>query len=84
MIRDEVVKGAMAGYFFKSVEIASYTALIVAAQAAGDTQTKAGCEQVLPQAEARLGQGYLGHWVNSTHRRLQYAFSHYQTLGDVY
>ena len=52
MMSDEVVKGAMAGYVFENVEIATYTVLIAAAEAAGDAQTKAACEQILPQEEA--------------------------------
>lgn len=33
---DEVVKGAISGYVFEQLEIASYTALIAAAQVVGD------------------------------------------------
>lgn len=35
---DEVVKGAISGYVFEQLEIASYTALIAAAQAVGDDE----------------------------------------------
>ncbi len=49
---DEVVKGAMAGYVFEQMEIASYTVLIAAAEAAGDVETKAVCEQIMAQEEA--------------------------------
>lgn len=49
---DEVVKGAMAGYVFENVEIATYTVLIAAAKAAGDKQTQAACEKILPQEKA--------------------------------
>lgn len=52
MASDEVVKGAMAGYAFEHIEIASYTVLIKAAEAAGDLQTKAVCEQILKQEVA--------------------------------
>src|SRR5437879_4875955 len=38
---DEVVKGAMAGYTFEHFEISSYTALIAAAETAGDEQIAA-------------------------------------------
>jgi len=48
---DEVVKGAMAGYVFENLEIASYTSLIGAANA-GDTATAAACEQILAQEKA--------------------------------
>jgi ferritin-like metal-binding protein YciE len=49
---DEIVKGAMAGYVFEHMEIASYTALIAAADHAGDSETRRVCEQILPQEEA--------------------------------
>lgn len=49
---DEVVKGGMAGYVFEQVEIASYTALIAAAKAAGDAETQRCCETILPQEVA--------------------------------
>jgi ferritin-like metal-binding protein YciE len=52
MVSDEVVKGAMAGYVFENIEIATYTTLIAAAEAAGDTQTKSACEQILVQEHA--------------------------------
>jgi ferritin-like metal-binding protein YciE len=52
LMSDEVVKGAMSGYVFENLEIASYTVLIAAARAAGDTQTQAACEQILTQEEA--------------------------------
>lgn len=49
---DEVVKGAMAGYVFENLEIASYTALIAAAGQAGDAETKSACEQIIVQEKA--------------------------------
>lgn len=49
---DEIVKGAIAGYVFEHVEIATYTTLIAAAQAAGDTATQRACEAILPQEQA--------------------------------
>lgn len=52
MNSDEVVKGAMAGYVFENLEIASYTALIGAANAVGDLATAAACEQILVQEQA--------------------------------
>jgi len=47
-----VVKGAMAGYVFENLEIASYTALIAAAQQAGDATTQAACERIIVQEKA--------------------------------
>jgi len=49
---DEVVKGAMAGYVFENLEIASYTALMVAAEAAGDDLTLDACRKILAQEHA--------------------------------
>src|SRR4051794_31947643 len=49
---DEIVKGAMAGYVFENMEIASYTALIAAAKTVGDRQTQSICEQILAQEVA--------------------------------
>lgn len=52
LMSDEVIKGAMAGYVFENVEIASYTVLISAAKSAGDTLTQTACEEILPQEQA--------------------------------
>jgi ferritin-like metal-binding protein YciE len=49
---DEVVKGAMSGYVLENFEIVSYTSLIAAADAVGDTATRAVCEQILEQEKA--------------------------------
>jgi len=49
---DEVVKGAIAGYVFENLEIASYTALIAAAGQVGDSATKSACEQIIVQERA--------------------------------
>lgn len=49
---DEVVKGAMSGYVFENLEIASYTALIAAADQVGDQDTKGVAESILPQEQA--------------------------------
>lgn len=49
---DEVVKGAIAGYVFEHVEIATYTTLIAAAKAVGDVATQRACESILPQEQA--------------------------------
>ena len=51
-VSDEVVKGAMAGYVFENLEIATYTSLIAAAKAAGDSATAASCDQILAQEQA--------------------------------
>jgi ferritin-like metal-binding protein YciE len=51
-VSDEVVKGAMAGYVFENIEIATYTTLIAAAQAVGDSATRQACEQIIVQEKA--------------------------------
>ncbi|EDO83546.1 conserved hypothetical protein [Burkholderia pseudomallei 406e] len=48
-VADEVVKGAMAGYVFEHVEIASYKTLIAAAQLAGENEIRDCCERILKQ-----------------------------------
>ncbi|OXI92689.1 MULTISPECIES: DUF892 family protein [Burkholderia] len=57
---DEVVKGALAGYAFAHVEIAAYTALAAAAQAAGEAEIHACCERILQQ-ERSLAAWLLRH-----------------------
>lgn len=59
-VSDEVIKGAMAGYVFENLEIASYTVLIAAAKAAGDVETQKICEEILPQ-EIAMAQWLLEH-----------------------
>lgn len=49
---DEVVKGAMAGYTFEHFEISSYTALIAAAEEAGDQATASLCREILAEEQA--------------------------------
>jgi ferritin-like metal-binding protein YciE len=60
LMSDEVIKGAMAGYVFENMEIASYTVLIAAAGAAGDTETRKACETILPQ-EVAMADWLLEH-----------------------
>lgn len=61
---DEVVKGGIAGYVFENLEIASYTVLIAAAEAAGDQATGDICEQILQQERA-MAQWLLQHLPNT-------------------
>ncbi|NGR07008.1 ferritin-like domain-containing protein [bacterium SGD-2] len=51
-VSDEVVKASLASYAFEHMEIASYRALIAAAEVCGDAETKRVCEQILVQEEA--------------------------------
>lgn len=52
---DEVVKGAIAGYVFENLEIATYTVLIAAAETVGDAETKLACEKILKQEQDMAG-----------------------------
>lgn len=49
---DEVMKGALASYTFEHMEIASYTIIITAAQAAGAAEVKRICEGILREEQA--------------------------------
>ncbi|GAB2790620.1 ferritin-like domain-containing protein [Halomonas shantousis] len=49
---DEIVKGGIASYAFEHFEMASYKALIAAAEEAGDQETKRICEGILKEEEA--------------------------------
>jgi ferritin-like metal-binding protein YciE len=49
---DEVVKGTLAGYVFEHLEIASYTALIAAADAAGEAEVARVCRENLAEEQA--------------------------------
>ncbi|MEJ8571469.1 ferritin-like domain-containing protein [Microbaculum marinum] len=51
-VSDEVMKGAIAGYAFENMEIASYEILIAAAEEAGDHDTKQVCEEILEEERA--------------------------------
>lgn len=52
MASDEIVKGSMAGYTFEHMEIAAYTVLVAAAEAAGDGETARTCRAILEQEVA--------------------------------
>lgn len=56
---DELVKIALAGYAAESFEIASYRALIAAAQHVGDEETARVCEQILHDGE-RMAEWFSG------------------------
>ncbi|MCX4066883.1 DUF892 family protein [Pseudomonas sp. S1Bt30] len=70
LMSDEVIKGAMAGYVFENMEIASYTVLTAAAREAGDAETQAACEQILPQ-EIAMAQWLLEHLPQLTQAFLE-------------
>ena len=50
--QDELLKNALADYAAESFEVASYTALITAAQALNDQQTAQVCQQILQEDAA--------------------------------
>jgi ferritin-like metal-binding protein YciE len=50
--KDELVKNALADYAAENFEVASYTALIQAAQQLGDQQTASVCQQILQEDQA--------------------------------
>lgn len=60
LAEDEVVKGAISGYVFENMEIASYTSLITAAELAGDHHGKQIFEQILAQ-EVAMAEWCLAH-----------------------
>jgi len=68
LMSDEVVKGAMSGYVFETLEIATYTVLIAAAKAVGDTQTQEDCERILQQEIA------MADWLRDHLPELSQAF----------
>jgi ferritin-like metal-binding protein YciE len=51
-VSDEIMKGALAGYSFEHMEIASYQILITAAEQAGDMETRRVCESILQEEKA--------------------------------
>lgn len=69
-VSDEVVKGAMSGYVFENMEIASYTVLIAAAGAANDVETQRACEEILMQ-EIAMADWILRHLPELTEAFLQ-------------
>jgi ferritin-like metal-binding protein YciE len=74
---DEVVKGSMASFVFENVEIAMYTVLIAAAEAAGDLETKRVCEQILPQEIA------MAEWVKDHLPEVTMAFMTRSEAGQT-
>lgn len=75
---DEVMKGAIAGYTFEHMEIASYTALIAAAEALGETEIARVCEQNL-QEEIAMAEWLQDHLPQTTEQFLARAASDQDT-----
>ncbi|QWT20754.1 DUF892 family protein [Bacillus sp. NP157] len=57
---DEIIKGAIAGYVFENLEIATYTTLRAAALALGDTETVRVVDEIVPQEQA-MAEWLLAH-----------------------
>jgi ferritin-like metal-binding protein YciE len=55
MFKDQMIKNALSEYTSEHMEIASYKALIAAAEELGDTETMATCETILLEEEAMAG-----------------------------
>jgi ferritin-like metal-binding protein YciE len=56
---DEVMKGSLASYTFEHMEIASYSILVAAANALGETEIARACEENLREEEA------MAEWLKS-------------------
>ncbi len=69
VMSDEVVKGAISGYVFEHLEIATYQVIIAAARSAGDTQTEQLAERILAQEQA-MAQWMLEHLPHLTENYL--------------
>jgi ferritin-like metal-binding protein YciE len=67
-VDDEVIKGSLASYTFEQMEIASYTILIAAADACGDTTTAAICTRILKEEQA------MANWLSAQTPNLVRAF----------
>jgi ferritin-like metal-binding protein YciE len=65
MADDEVVKGAISGYVFENLEIASYTSLIAAAELVGDLEGVRIFEQIREQ-ELAMADWCLTHLPDVT------------------
>jgi ferritin-like metal-binding protein YciE len=63
-----VIKGSLASYTFEQMEIASYTILIAAADACGDTTTAAICTRILKEEQA------MANWLSAQTPNLVRAF----------
>ncbi|MDB5833869.1 MAG: hypothetical protein JWR14_3699 [Caballeronia sp.] len=67
---DEVIKGSTASFAFENLEIATYTTLIAAAEAVGDSETECICEIIVSEEEA-MAAWLRNHLHSVTQRYLQ-------------
>ncbi|MDH5823106.1 ferritin-like domain-containing protein [Luteimonas sp. RD2P54] len=61
LMSDEVVKGMGASYAFEYLEAATYRALVIAAEAAGETDIAEVCNRILQQELA------MAEWLRANH-----------------
>jgi ferritin-like metal-binding protein YciE len=69
---DEVMKGSLASYTFEHMEIASYTILIAAAEAAGEEKIAGICDQNLRE-EVAMAEWLKNHLAPTTQQFLSRA-----------
>src|SRR5690625_3636481 len=72
---DEVVKNAIGSYSFEHFEIASYRALIAAAEVAGEEYIAEVCRNILAEEEA------MAQWVEQKLPTVTEAFLDIETAG---
>lgn len=68
-VSDEVIKATLATYAFEHMEIASYKAIIAAAEMHGDVEIQLACEQILVQ-EQEMADWLSKHLPIITHKFL--------------
>jgi ferritin-like metal-binding protein YciE len=73
---DEVMKGSLVSYTFEQMEIASYTALIAAAEHLGEAQIAQACQQNLQEEIA------MAEWLSSHLPATTRAFLDRAAAGD--
>ena len=73
---DEVMKGSLVSYTFEQMEIASYTALIAAAEHLGETKIAQACQQNLQEEIA------MAEWLNNHLPGTTRAFLDRAAAGD--
>ena len=73
---DEVVKNSIANYAFEHFEIASYRALIAAADKLGETEIKQTCEEILHEEEA------MANWLERNLSEVTQRFMQREAAGQ--
>ncbi|NZA28476.1 ferritin-like domain-containing protein [Luteimonas sp. SJ-92] len=68
LMSDEVVKGIGAGYAFEYLEVATYRALVIAAEAAGESDIAEVCNRILQQELA------MAEWLRANHEGIVQEF----------